>query len=75
MVTSSSSTSSAIDAVARGLGSDAHAGAASEAHCLDDVLRGLCCQDGSGAHRDGDVPGRDEGVVRLVTRDGDRAEW
>ena len=44
-----------------------------EAHRLDHVLRGARGQDGGRAHRDGQVPGRDEGVVLLAALDGDGA--
>ena len=59
-------------AVPGGLRGDLEAVAGGEADRLDDVVRGSCRKDSRGTHRDGDVPGRDEGVVRPVTGDGDR---
>ena len=50
-------------AVSGGLRGDPQAVASGETDRLDDVLRGPRRQDGGGTHRDGEVPGRDQGVV------------
>ena len=60
-------------AVAGGLRRDAQAVPVGETDGLDHVLGGLGGQHRDGAHRDGHVPGRDEGVVRRIPRQGDRA--
>ena len=59
-------------AVAGGLRGDAHAVAGRELHGLDDVLGVEGGEDGGRPDRDGEVPRRDEGVVRRVAghRDG-----